>query len=105
MTGRRVRVGTLALVSAAGLAAGCGAGVSTSNEVSASAAASTSGAGVAPPRAAAALQQSLVDVFKHVSPSVIQITTSGGLGSGIVFDSEGHIVTNTTSSEPRRRSR
>ena len=33
-------------------------------------------------------------MFKHVSPSVIQITTSGGLGSGIVFDADGHIVTN-----------
>jgi putative serine protease PepD len=93
MTPRRLRVGALALL-VAGLAAGCGASVSTSSDVSVSKAASTSGAPVTPPRAAAALQQSLVNVFKHVSPSVIQITTSGGLGSGIVFDSDGHIVTN-----------
>jgi S1-C subfamily serine protease len=33
-------------------------------------------------------------VFKRVSPSVVQISTSEGLGSGIVFDGKGNIVTN-----------
>ena len=33
-------------------------------------------------------------MFKRVSPSVVQITTSEGLGSGIVFDANGNIVTN-----------
>jgi putative serine protease PepD len=40
------------------------------------------------------LQNTFVNVFKTVSPSVVQIQTSAGLGSGIVFDSKGDIVTN-----------
>lgn len=33
-------------------------------------------------------------VVRAVQPSVVQIETSEGLGSGIVFDTKGHIVTN-----------
>ena len=44
--------------------------------------------------AAAALQNNFVDVFQKVSPSVVQIETTEGLGSGIVFDTKGNIVTN-----------
>jgi putative serine protease PepD len=47
-----------------------------------------------PPAGATALQQAFVDVFRSVSPSVVQIQTSSGLGSGIVFDRQGDIVTN-----------
>jgi S1-C subfamily serine protease len=43
---------------------------------------------------AAALQNDFVSVFKRVSPSVVQIQTNEGLGSGIVFDRKGDIVTN-----------
>src|SRR5207237_9241256 len=39
-------------------------------------------------------QNTFVDVYRRVSPSVVQIRTSNGLGSGIVFDSKGNIVTN-----------
>jgi putative serine protease PepD len=42
----------------------------------------------------AALQNAFVSVFRKVSPSVVQIETSEGLGSGIVFDKKGDIVTN-----------
>ena len=42
----------------------------------------------------AALQNAFVSVFKKVSPSVVQIQTAEGLGSGIVFDSKGDVVTN-----------
>src|SRR5205085_8393804 len=42
----------------------------------------------------AALQNAFVSVFRKVSPSVVQIETSEGLGSGIVFDTKGDIVTN-----------
>ena len=42
----------------------------------------------------AALQNAFVSVFKRVSPSVVQIQTAEGLGSGIVFDTKGDIVTN-----------
>jgi S1-C subfamily serine protease len=40
------------------------------------------------------LQNAFVGVYRKVSPSVVQIETSGGLGSGIVFDAKGDIVTN-----------
>src|SRR4051794_5264777 len=39
------------------------------------------------------LQQHFVDVVAVVRPSVVQISTSSGLGSGIVFDDKGDIVT------------
>jgi putative serine protease PepD len=48
----------------------------------------------AAPASAAALQKTFIDVFRKVSPSVVLIRTSSGLGSGIVFDTKGHIVTN-----------
>src|SRR4051812_45481695 len=44
--------------------------------------------------AAVALQNAFGAVYKKVSPSVVQIETGEGLGSGIVFDSKGDIVTN-----------
>jgi putative serine protease PepD len=47
-----------------------------------------------PLSAALALQNTFVNVYKHVSPSVVVIQTSEGLGSGIVFDAKGDIVTN-----------
>jgi putative serine protease PepD len=49
---------------------------------------------LAPSSGAAALQRTFVDVYQRVSPSVVQIQTAGGLGSGIVFDTKGNIVTN-----------
>jgi S1-C subfamily serine protease len=47
-----------------------------------------------PAAATLALQTTFENVVTRVSPSVVQIETSGGLGSGIVFDAQGHIVTN-----------
>jgi S1-C subfamily serine protease len=41
-----------------------------------------------------ALQAQFVDVVRTVSPKVVQIRTDHGLGSGIVFDGRGDIVTN-----------
>jgi putative serine protease PepD len=46
------------------------------------------------PVAGVALQGSFVNVVQSVSPSVVQIEDKTGLGSGIVFDSSGDIVTN-----------
>ena len=43
---------------------------------------------------AASLQQELVSVVRAVSPSVVQIETAQALGSGVVFDARGDIVTN-----------
>lgn len=43
---------------------------------------------------AAALQGQYETVLRKVLPSIVQITTSVGLGSGVVFDTHGDIVTN-----------
>lgn len=44
--------------------------------------------------AAGALQASYEQVIKRALPTVVQITTSGGLGSGVIYDKRGDIVTN-----------
>jgi putative serine protease PepD len=45
-------------------------------------------------RAGVAWQNAIVNVVRSVSPSVVQIEDQRGLGSGIVLDEDGHIVTN-----------
>jgi putative serine protease PepD len=62
--------------------AGCGA----------SSPGSTSGGSVVPP--ASSLKQQLIGAVKEVQPEVAQIRTSTGLGSGVVLDEAGDIVTN-----------
>ena len=49
---------------------------------------------VPPSNASAAVQQQFNDVIRRVSPQVVQIQTSRGLGSGVVYDRQGDIVTN-----------
>jgi putative serine protease PepD len=44
--------------------------------------------------AALSLQDQMVAVIKQVTPAVVQIETDSGLGSGIIYDSSGDIVTN-----------
>ncbi|MFF9410465.1 S1C family serine protease [Streptomyces anandii] len=46
------------------------------------------------PSVSAELQSDYLRVVHSVLPSVVQITTSAGLGSGIVYDDKGDIVTN-----------
>jgi len=48
----------------------------------------------ATPAALADLQQSFVSVIDRTAPDVVQISTSQGLGSGVVFDHSGDVVTN-----------
>src|ERR1035437_7913859 len=43
---------------------------------------------------AVALQDQFVAIIKQVSPSVVEIETSAGLGSGVIYDTKGDIVTN-----------
>jgi len=81
-----------------GLAACSGSG---SGSASSEAAATSSGPAsqaaspaVSPPASAVTQQQALVSVIKQVLPSVVEIRTSAGLGSGVVFDAGGDIVTN-----------
>ncbi|MFE6778950.1 S1C family serine protease [Streptomyces sp. NPDC057702] len=40
------------------------------------------------------VQRAYEETVRAVLPSVVQITTDGGLGSGVVYDGRGHIVTN-----------
>jgi putative serine protease PepD len=47
-----------------------------------------------PSSAAGAVQSAFVNVIGRVLPSVVEIRTSSGLGSGVVFDAKGDIVTN-----------
>ncbi|MEU2419761.1 trypsin-like peptidase domain-containing protein [Streptomyces sp. NPDC007851] len=46
------------------------------------------------PLAATDLQSQYQKVIRNVLPSVVQIQASSDLGSGVVYDGEGHIVTN-----------
>lgn len=85
---RRARAA--ALCAAAALFAGCtGSGSPGGSEERAS-----PGGTVAVPESAGDLQESFQRVVDRVLPSVVQITTAEGLGSGVVYDEEGHIVTN-----------
>ena len=43
---------------------------------------------------AVALQGQIVDVVRSVTKSVVQVQTSSGLGSGVIFDSKGDVITN-----------
>jgi putative serine protease PepD len=81
----RQRLLALAALAAALVLAGCSA-------TTASSSAPTPGLDVKP--SALALQQQFVQVVKQVGPSVVLIQTDQGLGSGIVFDAKGDIVTN-----------
>ncbi|MDQ4098308.1 MAG: S1C family serine protease, partial [Actinomycetota bacterium] len=42
----------------------------------------------------AALEDAFVNVVAKVRPSVVEISTGAGLGSGVVYNDQGHIVTN-----------
>jgi putative serine protease PepD len=54
----------------------------------------TSHARLRPAAAALAFQRAVTAVVHELSPSVVQIQNPVGLGSGVVFDSNGDIVTN-----------
>jgi putative serine protease PepD len=51
-------------------------------------------ASVEPSPVAVALQSQLVQVVKAVAPQIVLIETPTGLGSGVVFDASGDVVTN-----------
>ncbi|HEX7355464.1 MAG TPA: trypsin-like peptidase domain-containing protein [Mycobacteriales bacterium] len=79
------------------LVAGVTACSNASAAGSTTASASPSPAASAPvvsPGAAAGLQQQYESVIKAVLPSIVEIRTDVGLGSGIVYDGQGDIVTN-----------
>jgi S1-C subfamily serine protease len=69
-------------IAAAFALAGCGGGQAAT------------GPGAADPEVASGLQAKFIDVVKTVSPQVVEVRTPQGLGSGIVYDARGDIVTN-----------
>jgi putative serine protease PepD len=87
----RIRL-PLALLALSVLVASLVGFTSTRNQAAAPAAAAQMNAAAG--SVAAALQNDFRSVFNRVSPSVVQIQTSEGLGSGIVLDRKGNIVTN-----------
>ena len=66
--------------------AGCGSAASVGDRASS--------VSVASAAEASSLQQRFVSVVKTVSPEVVQIRTALALGSGVVFDSRGDVITN-----------
>jgi S1-C subfamily serine protease len=42
-----------------------------------------------------AFSEALTSVVKNVSPSVVQVRSGRGVGTGVVWDTEGHIVSNS----------
>ena len=78
------------------LLAACGTGALASGAPSDQPAASAAPSASVPasPAIAGALQKDFVGVVGNVMPSVVVIETTSGLGSGIVFDAKGDIVTN-----------
>jgi S1-C subfamily serine protease len=86
MNASRTRAVTVtASLAAALLVAGCsGSGAGNSGESTTQAA----------PMAEGDLQNDYQKAIKDVLPSVVQIDASNSLGSGVVYDGKGHIVTN-----------
>ncbi len=86
-TGRRLGCAGLMLLAVSAVACS-----STGGSGSAPAASSASPA--ASTGAASSLEQQFEQVISRVLPSVVQISTSQGSGSGVVYDTRGDIVTN-----------
>ena len=88
------RLGGAAAVLALAATAGCASSGSTGTDAASSPATSTAAPPAGNAGGAAALQQAYVNVVKQTLPSVVEIQTSTGLGSGVVFNGSGDIVTN-----------
>jgi putative serine protease PepD len=84
----------LAPVAGAAVAGAVVAAVSLGGGSSSNSAPKTSHARLKPAAAALAFQSAITAVVHELSPSVVQIQSPEGLGSGVVFDSNGDIVTN-----------
>jgi putative serine protease PepD len=92
---RRALIGAvLGATLAAGLLTGCGAATQAGTHPASSERTGPVSAGATGPAAAVAVQQEFVSVIQRVLPSVVEIRTNAGLGSGVVLDAAGDIVTN-----------
>ncbi|MFF7444877.1 MULTISPECIES: trypsin-like peptidase domain-containing protein [unclassified Streptomyces] len=87
----RLAVPVTSLACALALVAGCS---DSSSKASGSSRAEASTTQAAAPAADGDLQAAYLKVIRDVLPSVVQIQASGDLGSGVVHDDKGHIVTN-----------
>jgi putative serine protease PepD len=92
---QRARRTTIALVAAAAIG-GSGVAVGAASADPAATSAATASAPAIQPLAAAegGTRASYADVVRQVLPSVVLISTGEGLGSGVVLDRSGNIVTN-----------
>ncbi len=85
----RISLPLTAALGAAALLAGCSGSGSDSAEAE-----STTQAAAVARKDGSDLQEDYMKVIKDVLPSVVQITAGDSLGSGVVYDDKGHIVTN-----------
>ncbi len=90
-TGPKLWLGPAAAIAAAALLA---TGCSSSKDGTGAAADSSSSSSAPAPSSSNQLEQDYQQVISQVLPSVVQITAGDSLGSGIVFDDKGDIVTN-----------
>jgi S1-C subfamily serine protease len=90
MRGTTLPYAFLAALIATGVA-GCGTAASVGDPFSSD---PVSSAPVVSAEEASSLQQQFVSIVKAVSPAVVQVRTSVALGSGVVFDFRGDVVTN-----------
>jgi S1-C subfamily serine protease len=90
---QRARRAGLAVVAAA-VIGGSGVAIGAATATPSPAATSVQAAASAPPAADGGARASYADVVRQVLPSVVLISTGEGLGSGVVLDKAGNIVTN-----------
>jgi S1-C subfamily serine protease len=84
-----------ALLATLAPAAGCGGdGDGGAQQTPAGTPAESKATTTSPSAEAAALEAEFVEVVARVSPAVVQIQTGGGLGSGVIYDADGNVVTN-----------
>jgi putative serine protease PepD len=88
------RLRSLVLAAALALVAVASACNGSSTGSSSGSSSSTTSGGTSSSNAAVAVENQFEHVVRTVSPQVVQIQTNQGLGSGVVFDSNGDIVTN-----------
>ena len=90
---QRARRAGVAVVAAA-VIGGSGVAVGPATAAPGPAATSVQVAASAPAATAGGARASYADVVRQVLPSVVLISTGEGLGSGVVLDKAGNIVTN-----------
>jgi putative serine protease PepD len=90
---QRARRSAIALVAAAAIG-GSGVAVGAATAAPAATSSATVGTAASAPAASGDARASYADVVRRVLPSVVLISTTEGLGSGVVLDQSGNIVTN-----------